>query len=233
VTYDVPVGTAIVSYIEPHAGQARAFNRWYERDHFYAAVTGGPGVFSGARFVATRACKAVRPAAGRLFGDVSRGSFLSLAWLMPDAQPAWDAWVGEQMQTIVAEDRLFPGRDHVHTAVYQYAWSVGDGATAATALDHGFGVVVALAVARGHEDSLRRLDAPLVVALTQERLIVSVLDEPVIDAASHVLALAFVHGDVARAWCDTIEPALAGVPLLYASPFVRTIPGTDTYTDEL
>ena len=81
--YEVPVGTAIVSYIEPHPGQARAFNRWYERDHFYAAVAAGPGVFAGARFVAPRSCKAERPAGGWLFGDVSRGSFLSLAWLTP------------------------------------------------------------------------------------------------------------------------------------------------------
>ena len=39
----VTVGTAVIAYIEPHAGEARAFNRWYERDHFYAAAMAGPG----------------------------------------------------------------------------------------------------------------------------------------------------------------------------------------------
>ena len=38
----VEIGTAIVSYIEPHAGQEVAFNRWYERDHFPATVRAGP-----------------------------------------------------------------------------------------------------------------------------------------------------------------------------------------------
>ena len=55
----------IIAYIEPDAGQARAFNRWYERDHMYETATAGPGAFSGARWVATRACKAMRPPGAR------------------------------------------------------------------------------------------------------------------------------------------------------------------------
>jgi len=52
---EVGIGTAIIAYIEPHEREAKAFNRWYERDHMYAATTAGPGAFSGARWVATRA----------------------------------------------------------------------------------------------------------------------------------------------------------------------------------
>ena len=96
---EVAIGTAIVAYIEPHEGQAHAFNRWYERDHFYAATTAGPGAFAGARWVATRACKAVRPSVRR--GSViRRGSFLTTVWLLDGAQPEWDAWVGEQMEKL-------------------------------------------------------------------------------------------------------------------------------------
>src|SRR5207253_1737577 len=69
---EVGIGTAIIAYIEPHAGQAQEFNRWYERDHMYATTTSGPGAFSGARWVATRACKAVRPPAACWFGDPAR-----------------------------------------------------------------------------------------------------------------------------------------------------------------
>ena len=116
---EVSIGTAIVAYIEPHAGQAREFNRWYERDHFYAATTAGPGAFSGARWVATRACKAVRPPGATWFGDTGRGSFLTTVWLLDGSQTEWDEWVARQMEVLRAQDRMFAGRDHVHTAVYR------------------------------------------------------------------------------------------------------------------
>ena len=86
----VEIGTAIVSYIEPHPGQAVAFNRWYERDHFPATVKAGPGVFAGARFVATRSCKEMRPRSGRLFGDPGRGSYLGVAWVLEGKQAEWN-----------------------------------------------------------------------------------------------------------------------------------------------
>ncbi len=86
-------GTAIVSFIEPAPGYAREFNRWYEDDHFPQAVLAGPGVLGGARFVATRACKAVRPPHATLFGDPQRGSYLGVAFVAPGMQAEWDAWV--------------------------------------------------------------------------------------------------------------------------------------------
>jgi hypothetical protein len=50
------------------------------------------------------------------------------------------------------------------------------------------------------------------------------------------LLLAFVDGDVLDVWRDDIAPALASLDshdVLFASPFLRTVPGTDTYVDEL
>jgi len=149
---DVGIGTAIVAYIEPHEGQARAFNRWYERDHMYAATTAGPGAFSGARWVATRPCKAVRPADATWFGDPARGSYLTTVWLLEDSQDEWDAWVLRQMTKLQADaDRLFAGRDHLHTAVYRFTGEArtGDGVSAATALDHPCGGLIAIAVPPG------------------------------------------------------------------------------------
>src|SRR3977135_1720358 len=103
----VRMGTAIVALIEPHAGQAREFNRWYERDHLYAATTAGPGAFAGARWVATRACKAVRRGGATGFGDAARGSFLTTVWLLVDTQAEWDAWVAQRMEGLRAQDRMF------------------------------------------------------------------------------------------------------------------------------
>jgi hypothetical protein len=237
-TEGVGIGTAIVSYIEPHTGAERAFNRWYERDHFPAAVTAGPGAFSGARFVATRECKAVRHA-GALFGDPGRGSYLSVAWLLPSSQPAWDEWVAGQMDVLGTEGRMFAGRDHLHTAVYEFLWEVAaaDGPPACVALDRGYPGVIAIAgIGDDREAEAWIADlvgerVPLVVALRRQRMLVSTLGEP----APHWLLLAFVDGDVVDTWHRLLVPVLArrGGDIGFAGPFLATVPGTDTYTDRL
>ncbi|MDQ1466314.1 MAG: hypothetical protein QOH10_729 [Actinomycetota bacterium] len=236
-TDGVGIGTAIVSYIEPRAGAEREFNRWYERDHFPAAVMAGPGAYAGARFVAARECKLVRPDAD-LFGDPRAGSYLSIAWLLPDAQPAWDEWVADQMEMLRAQGRMFAGRDHLHTAVYGYSSEVrsADGPPASLALDRRYPGVVAVALTDEDDDAERWAGAlvgeqiPLVVALRRQRLLVSVLGEP----APHLLLLAFVDGDVIDTWHRRVAPALAGrSDVGFAGPFLATDPGTDTYVDRL
>ncbi len=179
----VEIGTAIVSYIEPHPGHEVAFNRWYELDHFPATVKAGPGVFAGARFVATRACKDVRPP-GRLFGDPARGSYLAVAWVLPGKQAEWDEWVGKEMQTIAEQDRLFPYRDHVHTAVYRCLGRTDDVA-AVVALDRGHGGVV-VAADEGRL-ALSTASVEALVLLTLERTIVSQAEPPPHNVAPRVL----------------------------------------------
>jgi hypothetical protein len=238
VTEGVGIGTAIVSYIEPHVGAERDFNRWYERDHFLAGVLAGPGAYAGARFVATRDCKDAR-VKGALFGDPGFGSYLSLAWLLPDAQAGWDEWIAGQMDTLRAEGRMFAGRDHLHTAVYEYLWEVAasDGPPACIALDRAYPGVVAMALAEDDRDSegwaggLVGTQVPLVVALRRQRILVSTLGEP----EPHVLLLAFVDGDVIDVWQRRVVPALArrGSDVGFAGPFLATVPGTDTYVDRL
>jgi hypothetical protein len=230
------IGTAVISYIEPHAGAARAFNRWYERDHFPAAVLAGPGAYAGARYVATRACKAVR-ADATLFGDPHLGSYLAVAWIEPGAQGAWDAWIGERMGALRAADRMFAGRDHLHTAVYTFLWSVERPAVAppALALTAAHRGVIAIALT-GDEDlrewARARLDAevPTIVGLRRSNLLVSKLGEP----ADHTLLLAFVTGDPQDVWTRAIAPAVhARADVGFAGPFLATIPGTDEYVDDL
>jgi hypothetical protein len=235
VTEPVAVGTAVVAYIEPHEGQARAFNAWYERDHFYAAAMAGPGMYAGARWVATRACKAVRPST-TLFGDPARGSYLATYWVLPGAQEAWDEWA-RGVYASMPPERLFAGRDHVHTAVYRYLWEIRteDAPPPATALDHGFDGVIAIAsLAPGEwvKDWARSLLSnrmTLMLAMASKRTIMSD-SEP----DDHVLVLGFCRDDPLAVWRDSVAPALERAPGLgFASPFVRTVPGTDRYTDEL
>jgi hypothetical protein len=240
VTEGVGIGTAIVSYIEPHVGAEREFNRWYERDHFPAAVMAGPGAYAGARFVATRQCKETR-LDGRLFGDPHIGSYLSVAWLLPNAQTPWDTWIALQMDALRAEGRMFAGRDHLHTAVYEAGWDMraADAPPASLALDHGYPGVIAVAVeGQGEEVELEVVsltwdlvgsELPLVVALRRERLLASTLGEP----PPHFLVLAFVDGDVIDVW-DLVAPAIASRTRVgFAGPFLATVPGTDTYDDVL
>jgi hypothetical protein len=236
----VDIGTAVVAYIEPHEGAAREFNRWYERDHFYAAALAGPGAFAGARFVATRACKAARPPRGTLFGDPDRGSYLALYWLLPDAQEEWSAWTARQVEMLAPQGRMFAGRDHLHTASYRFVCERG-APHAALALDRNFAGVVTIAI--GHDDDVPVfLDAlvgpcvPVAAVFEEERLIMSVLgDDAVTDPQSHLLVVGFVDGDVMTTWREHVAPMLDRTPasVRYASPFLATIPGTDTYVDEL
>lgn len=219
VQHGAEIGTAIVSYIEPHPGQAVAFNRWYERDHFPATVKAGPGVFAGARFVATAVCKELRPP-GRLFGDPARGSYLAVAWVLSGKQPEWDEWVGREMEQIVAQGRLFPGRDHVHTAVYR-AVSQSNPVEAIVALDRGLGGAIVVA----DEHAVPRLDVPVAVGLTLERTIVSQSNPP-----PHDLVIGLCTGDPVAGF-RALAPAVAGAG--FASPFLATVPGTDHYTGEL
>jgi hypothetical protein len=216
----VEIGTAIVSYIEPHAGQEAAFNRWYELDHFPATVKAGPGVFAAARFVATGACKAVRPRTGRLFGDPARGSYLGIAWVLPGHQAEWDEWVGDEMKTIATQGRLFAGRDHVHTAIYEWIWE-SDHAAAITALDRAYpGVVVA-----ADERAAPSLDLPVTIGLRLARTVISQVDPP-----AHELTIGMCDGDPLAAF-GAVAPDVAGCG--FAGPFLATIPGTDTYADDL
>jgi hypothetical protein len=208
------IGTAIVSYIEPFPGHARDFNRWYERDHFPSAVLAGPGVLGGARFVATRACKVLRPADATLFGDPARGSYLGVAFVAPGRQAEWDAWVGREMETITAEGRLFPHREHVHTAVYRCMSSHGN------VLDGRSAGVIAIATTR----EVPTMGAPAHVRLELDRTIISSADPP-----AHQLVLAYCADDPLATFARFTLPAAVG----FAGPFLATIPGTDAYAEEL
>jgi hypothetical protein len=227
----VTVGTAIVAFIEPAPGQELAFNRWYERDHFYAAAMAGPGMYAGGRWVATRACKDVRPTASG-FGDPARGSYLATYWLLPGTQAEWESWVTREMSSL-PEDRMFAGREHLHTAVYRYLWEAraDDAPPPATALDHGFAGLVALATtADAHQWASRLVghDLPLVIGFARERVIMAASDP-----GAHALVLAFCAGDPLRVW-DRVAHALSELSdVVFASPFLRTVPGTDEYVDEL
>jgi hypothetical protein len=227
----VTIGTAVVAYIEPYAGRARAFNAWYERDHYYAAAMAGPGMYAGARWVATRACKAARPSRS-LLGDPERGSYLATYWVLPGRQTEWDEWVVREYDNMPPE-RLFRDRDHLHTGVYRF---VGDARAPnapppATALDHGFAGVLVLVSTSGEQEATTGLlgeGIPLVLTFASERTIMTTTDP-----GEHRLTLAFCRDDPLGAWARVAERVEAQPGIGFASPFLATVPGTDTHVDEL
>ena len=58
--YPVKVGSMLLTLVDPNKGYESAYNRWYERDHFYAGCMEGPYQLAGSRWVATRELKDLR-----------------------------------------------------------------------------------------------------------------------------------------------------------------------------
>ena len=148
--YPVQIGSMLFTMVDPHHGHEVAYNRWYERDHFYAGCMIGPWLFAGGRWVAPRALKDLRfPEKSPFAEPVDAGSFLSIYWMHEDHVEEHLTWAGEQVVWLYANGRGFQERTHAHTSIYdivgrQYA-DDENGIPLELALDHkypGLGVVV-------------------------------------------------------------------------------------------
>jgi hypothetical protein len=146
--YPVKVGRMLFTMVDPERGYEAAYNRWYERDHFYCGCMVGPWWFAGRRWVSPRALKDLRfPERSEFADPVDAGSYLSIYWVHEGHEDEAFAWAGEQFQWIYLNDRGFHHRIHAHTANYDFGRVVNadnDGIPLALALDHqfaGLGVV--------------------------------------------------------------------------------------------
>ncbi len=245
-----PIGTAIVVLTRAHPGTARDLNRWYEEDHFYVPAMSGPGAMAGARFVATRECKAARIGDG-LLGPLDAGDFLSLYWVLAGMQERWDAWLVEQEPALRADDRWDFPKDQLYSGITTFAWeSSRPGASPAiVALDRSFGGVVLVAVRcdadadlaafRAWTDDRLDEDVPLCVGLRPRRPFKTVgSDIEPLRAGRFALAVFFTEGSpvkAARRLTDDLHASGApGVgPLAFVGPFLRLDPGTERHLDEL
>jgi len=257
----VQIGRMLFTLVDPKPGHEVAANRWYERDHFYAGCLVGPWLFAGRRWVATRPLKDLRFPEKSPFADpVSAGSYLSIYWVLAGHEDEHFAWARRQVYRLYGQGRGFSERTHVHTKLYDFEGAVSrdpDGVPAELALDHPYGALVVLccepAPGSSHE-SLAEASAPHVATL---------LKAPGMDLVSNwrfhleegdfrapmelgsdggtndrLLQMGFVRGSPDQAWpavhryAEALE-ASGGGTVSFAAPFVPTIVGTDTYTDEL
>jgi hypothetical protein len=257
----VKLGSMLLTVVEPHRGHEVAYNRWYERDHFYSGCMVGPYNFAGRRFVATAELKELRhPDPSLITGTPTRGSYVSVYWVLDGYHDVWNRWALRQVNALHAAGRMFMERDHVHTLLYNYIWEYRrdpDGVPVELALDHPYRGFVPVFIDRAEDVTNEALwdwlrtehlpsllpgsDADLVAAFTPIALEMDAPGDVPREAASdrRTLLLWFLNTPPEVAW----EPVIAehrrrleesGLGTVVAAlPFIPTIVGTDTYTDKL
>ena len=257
----VKLGSMLFTIVEPHRGHEVAYNRWYERDHFYSGCLIGPYNFAGRRFVATAELKELRdPDPSAITGTPARGSYVALYWILDGYYALWNEWALRQINALHAAGRMFAERDHVHTLFYRYNWEFRrdpDGVPIEVALDHPYRGFVPVFIDRAEDVTTEALwewlraehlpgllpgsDADLVAAFTPMALESEAPGDVPREAASdrRTLLLWFLNTPPEVAW----EPVVvehrrrlegSGLGTVGAAlPFIPSIPCTDTYTDKL
>jgi hypothetical protein len=253
--YPIKLGSLLFTMVEPHRGHEVEYNRWYERDHFYAGCMIGPWQFAGRRFVATRDLKALRHSPDNaVTPDPTVGSYLALYWVLAGHHDDWNKWAVRQVRQLHADGRMFGERDHIHTLLYEYAWWHGDpdGVSPELALDHPYaGLATVFVDATDDRESLAdALRADVLPSLPEGSLTVACTPLPLlIDAPGDVprheaddkrlLLLVFLRADPRTTWessfagLDEAVAATGAGRLVWSSPFIPTLVGKDTYTDQL
>lgn len=157
--YPVKVGSMLLTMVDPHRGFEAAYNRWYERDHFYAGCMIGPWLFAGSRWVATRELKDARwPDDETVAKPVDAGSYVAIYWVeRGHHKDHFVDWAQPQVRRLYADGRGFAERRHIHTVLFDHLGSVyrdDDPVPIELALDHGYDGLVAVWI-----DAVGGLDA--------------------------------------------------------------------------
>jgi hypothetical protein len=250
----VRLGSLLVSLLEPEPGDEVGFHRWYERDHFYAGCMVGPWFFAGRRYVATRAHRSRRyPDLSPLLPDVREGSQLALYWIEQDHHAEAERWAVDKVLWLNEHDRMHPRRQS-HAGFYDFRWAWqrdADGVPVTLALDHPYPGLVLIAVDQPEGADRAALDAwyreellPGAFGGSAVASCVAASPRPLPDDAPayvarapgldrRTLLLFFVEDDPLAVWDAlfaghgrTIAARDLG-SVVFASPFVPTIPGTD------
>ncbi|WP_030668849.1 hypothetical protein [Streptomyces rimosus] len=260
--YGVRPGHALITMVEPHPGQERAYNRWYEDDHYIAGAMAMPWIFAGRRWVATRELRLLRrPVRSAVARPVTAGCYLSTYWITEGRYDDHMRWTVAINRRLNADGRIHHARTHVFTAFHDHVATVyrdGDrGPRDFHALDHPYaGLVVEIidaADADGRAALLRWLRddrLPRRLAGSPAAMVTVFRPTPLPDdrmpyvrqvegVDNRLTLLWFLQEDPRVCWtrCFTGldgEVADAGLGRVeLVAPFVPTVPGTDRYVDEL
>jgi hypothetical protein len=263
--YPVKVGSMLFTMVDPEVGHEVEYNRWYERDHFYAGCMVGPHLFSGKRWVATKEMKDLRFPRGEtpVASPVEKGSYLAIYWVLEGKHEEHFAWAGEQVVWLYSNNRGFPNRTHAHTVLLKHPTSVyrdDDPVPIELALDHPYKglAVVAVDPAEGVDeaDLVSHLEQTSLPALMNGSGVASMVtwhyqapgagdtDQAPMDLGmppgptDRQVQLFFLDDEPTAVWdrfqayADEVKTSGKG-EVVFAAPFLPTIVGTDTYTDQL
>ncbi|MEV4873226.1 hypothetical protein [Streptomyces syringium] len=260
--YGVRPGHALITLVEPDPGQERAYNRWYEDDHFIAGAMAMPWIYAGRRWVATRELRELRhPAQSAVARPVTAGCYLSVYWITEgryDEHMRWTVGINKRLHR---DGRIHQARRHVFTAFQDHEATVyrdgTEGPRDFHALDHPYpGLVLEVIDANGpreREELLRWLGAErLPERLTGSPAAMVTVFRPTPlpgDRMSYVpqvegvdtrlTLLWFLERDPRVCWEEHFAGCGADVErtglgrVELAAPFIPTVPGTDRYVDEL
>ncbi|MFE9257836.1 hypothetical protein [Streptomyces sp. NPDC006879] len=261
--YGVHPGHALITMVEPHHGHERAYNRWYEDDHYIAGAMAMPWMYAGRRWVSTRDLQLLRyPQDSAIASPVTAGCYLSTYWIADGRYEEHMKWTVAINQRLNRDGRVFKERTHVFTAFQDHVGTVyRDGAAGPRdfhALDHPYaGLVVEVIETDGPESRSRllawllgqhlpkRLDASAAALVTLFRPTPLPGDrmsyvKQVEGVDSRLTLLWFLEEDPRSCWdaagFEGLGEELAGSGLgrvELVAPFVPTVPGTDRYVDQL
>lgn len=254
--HPIKLGSILFTLVEPNPGQAKDYNRWYERDHLYSGVMIGPHSLAAGRFVSTKDLKALRFPENSPISPDNLGSYLAIYFILDGHHDDWWRWGRKQVKVLIDNDRMFDKRTHIHTQLYQYRGHVSrdaDGVPPELALDHRFpGLTVIWGRAKGdREQALTKLNESIVPSILKDSPAALCLtfapfpmppgqpsDVPESqDDELRFIQMFFTDENPKDSWDSIFKtmPELYGdvADVLFASPFVGTIPGTDTYADQV
>jgi len=261
--YDVAIGGALISMVEPHVGHEVAYNRWYEDDHYYSGALAMPWMFAGRRFVATRDLQLLRqPESSPVAQPVTAGAYLHLYWISRGRMDDHIRWTSSTNHRLRADGRIHLERTHVYTSFQDYIgarYRDVEGARDIHSLDHPYlGVVMEIVDVdggRSREELTAWLEAEHLPALqgaahspVAQTLLFAprplpedkqpdVADIPGLDR--RVTVLHFLDEDPRLQWTTRFGESEAAIArsglakLALVAPFIPVLHGTNTYVDQL
>ncbi|MGW8374471.1 hypothetical protein [Streptomyces sp. ODS28] len=260
--YGVHPGHALITMVEPHPGHERAYNRWYEDDHYIAGAMAMPWMYAGRRWVATRDLQLLRyPEKSAVVQPLGSGCYLSTYWITEGRYDEHMGWTVAINKRLNGDDRVHQQRTHVFTAFHDHQDTVyrdgPEGPRDFHALDHPYrGLVLEIIDAEGPEERqelarwLRDEELPSRLAGSPAAMVTLFRPRPLPgDRMSYVrqvegtetrlTLLWFLQQDPREcweAWFTGLDERVAESGLgrvELVAPFIPTVPGTDAYVDEL
>jgi hypothetical protein len=249
----IAVGGALITMVEPDVGFEHAYNRWYEDDHFYSGAMVGPWMFAGRRWVATRDLLSLRfPVDSPIAQPVTAGCYISTYLVLEGHLQDHRHWSRPAMREYLRPaGRGFENRQHIYTAFSTYDFGViryGERFLQPHhVLDHPFSglVVEVIELDQGgsRAEVLRKLQSDVLPDAVKDTPIAATLaftpgeGHGAPGAGVNLTLLSFVQSDPRSCWSlfrehEALYSEIGG-RLVFAAPFIPTVPGTDIYVDEL